>query len=96
MGDGNVNDGQVYPSVQRGRHAVSRCGTAGKYLQATTRAAFLSFPSDVFLKQGEWCRRVVIVMLRAGTPNCILSLQQDTPKKKMLEKNIYITNIIYI
>ena len=42
-GDGNVNDGQVNPSAQRGRHAVSRCGTAGKYLQVATRSSSISF-----------------------------------------------------
>ena len=63
------------------------------------RAAFF-FPFVVLYKQGDWCRRVVTVMLRAGTatPNCISFLQtRHHPKEKRCSRKLciylYMANI---
>ena len=74
---------------------------AGKYLQVATWSSSIFFPFVVLYKQGDWCRRVVTVMVRAGTPNCISFFATRHPKEKDAPDKfvflcIYMVNITYI
>ena len=93
--------GEPFCTARATRRLALRYGRQANICKSPHDRAAFFFPFVVLYKQGDWCRRVVTVMLRAGTPNCISFFATRHPKEKDARDKfvflcIYMVNITYI